>query len=122
MKKNRGLELNRKQYQLIRKMDHNQMQECVSGFYDEGYRAGYAAARQQAPEFDTIKALDEIYKIKGIGAGRIEEIHKALISAGAESAAELQNERNEEIYKGRGEVDCGKGNINGNKNCPVKVS
>lgn len=33
-------ELNRKQYDRIRKMDHNDMKEYLNAVYENGYRAG----------------------------------------------------------------------------------
>lgn len=78
-KKEKRIELNRKQYQQIRKMDHNQMEQYMNSVYEQGMDAG----RQQAPSFNTALALAKIGEIKGIGDIKLNQIHIALINAGA---------------------------------------
>lgn len=36
-RKKKAVEINRKEYDRIRKMDHNSMQEHIAGYYDRGY-------------------------------------------------------------------------------------
>lgn len=43
-------ELNRKQYERIRKMDHNDMKEYLNAVYENGYRAGERATSEKAAE------------------------------------------------------------------------
>lgn len=84
-KRKKAVEINRKEYDRIRKMDHNSMQEHIAGYYDRGYEAGYEAGRQQAAaSFNLSIALEEIRKIKGIGEAKLRAINIALIAAGAE--------------------------------------
>ena len=40
------LRINRSKYNQIRKMDHYSMEECIAGYYDQGYAAGFEAGRQ----------------------------------------------------------------------------
>ena len=84
-KKKKPVEINRSKYNQIRKMDHYSMEECIAGYYDQGYAAGFEAGRQQAaPSFNLPTALEEIRKIKGIGEVKLRAIHIALVAAGAE--------------------------------------
>lgn len=84
-KKKKAVEINRKEYDRIRKMDHSTMERHIAGYYERGYAAGYEAGRQQAaPSFNLPTALEEIRKIKGIGEAKLRAINVALIVAGAE--------------------------------------
>lgn len=84
-KRKKAVEINRSKYNQIRKMDHYSMEECIAGYYERGYTAGYEAGRQQAaPSFNLPTALEEIRKIKGIGEVKLRAIHIALVAAGAE--------------------------------------
>lgn len=78
-------ELNRKKYQEIRKMDHNDMQEYLNEVYKKGKVAGKMAA---APSFDAKLALEAISNIKGIGPAKMEQIKLAMIAAGAKMPEE----------------------------------
>lgn len=78
-KKERKWELNRKQYQLIRKMDHQEMEEYLNAVYENGIKAG----QQQTPSSNTALALARIGEIKGIGDIKLNQIHMALLNAGA---------------------------------------
>lgn len=79
-KKEKRYELNRKQYQQIRKMDHNQMEQYMSSVYEKGVSAG----RQQASgSFDVAVAIEAIGNIKGIGEVKLKQIRMALMAAGA---------------------------------------
>ena len=66
--------INRKEYQNIRKMDHNQMNLYIQSIY----KTGYAEGVKSVPGID-IKCIDAVLKnIKGIGEKRAAEIVKAL--------------------------------------------
>lgn len=73
-------ELNRKKYQEIRKMDHNDMQEYLNEVYKKGKTAGKMEAK---PSFDAKIAMEAINNIKGIGPAKMEQIKLAMIAAGA---------------------------------------
>ena len=84
-KKKKAVEVNRKEFDRIRKMDHSTMESHIAGYYERGYTAGYETGRQQAaPSFNLPTALEEIRKIKGIGEVKLRAIHIALVAAGAE--------------------------------------
>ena len=100
-KKKRPVEINRSKYNQIRKMDHYSMEECIAGYYDQGYAAGFEAGRQQAADsFDLSIALEEIRKTKGIGEAKLRAINIALIAAGAEDRA--AEKAMEELQKAAG--------------------
>ena len=100
-KKKRPVEINRSKYNQIRKMDHYSMEECIAGYYDQGYAAGFEAGRQQAADsFDLSIALEEIRKIKGIGEAKLRAINIAVIAAGAEDRA--AEKAMEELQKAAG--------------------
>ena len=67
-------ELNRKKYQEIRKMDHNDMQEYLNAVYRNGVAAG--------PSFNMELAMESIGQIKGIGPVKLEQIKLAMMAAG----------------------------------------
>ncbi len=60
------VELNRKRYRELKKLDHNQMQNFISNIYLEGYREGLKGSSSVRPE--------DIYTVliatKGIGEGK----------------------------------------------------
>lgn len=74
-------ELNRKQYLLIRKMDHNEMQQYLNAVYRNGLAAGKREAA--GPSFNALLAMEAISKIKGIGPAKLEQIKLAMMAAGA---------------------------------------
>lgn len=92
MKKEKSFEFNRKQYLAVRKMDHNEMEQYLNAVYRNGIKAG-----QQAGQFDTILAVSEIIKLKGVGFKKTEEIYKILLTAGAQDLNEKINEISEEL-------------------------
>ena len=71
-KRKRPVELNRKRYEEIKKMDHSSMEACIAGYYEaaEGI-------------LDMAAALEAIGGIKGIGTMKLEQIRDALLQAGA---------------------------------------
>ena len=52
-------ELNRKQYDRIRKMDHNDMKEYLNAVYENGYSAGERAVSEKAAEVPDLAGLEE---------------------------------------------------------------
>lgn len=92
-RRKKAVEINRKEYDRIRKMDHNSMQEHIAGYYERGYAAGYEAGQREAVSpFNTEKAMGSISMIKGIGEVRLKRIHEILVAAGARSAGKLVEE------------------------------
>lgn len=66
--------LNRKKYQEIRKMDHNDLQEYIRGVYRSGYEdaSREESEKKEAPALD---GLEEILKgIRGIGGAKARTI------------------------------------------------
>ena len=85
MAKEKEFELNRKKYQEIRKIDHNDMQQYLNAVYRNGMAAGKRAA---ASSFDAKLALEAIGNIKGIGPAKLEQIKLAMMAAGAKMPEE----------------------------------
>lgn len=79
MAKKKIYEINRKEYDKIRKMDHNSMQQYMTGVFESGLAAGEKAAGS----FDMNICLAAVSEIKGIGPAKIEQIRLAMIAAGA---------------------------------------
>ena len=77
-------EINRKEYDKIRKMDHNSMQQYMAGIFERGLAAGEMAAGS----FDMNICLAAVSEIKGIGPAKIEQIRLAMIAAGAKMPEE----------------------------------
>lgn len=84
-KKKRPVELDRKRYEQIKKMDHQSMEACIAGYYDQGYMAGQ---KETEGILDMGAALEAIGSIKGIGVMKLEQIRDALLQAGAKDEAE----------------------------------
>lgn len=68
-KKKMNYELNRKEYEKVRKMDHSQMQQWASDIFTKGQKAG-----RSLPE----DAKERLLNIKGIGEAKAELILAAL--------------------------------------------
>ena len=66
--------INRKEYQNIRKMDHNQMNLYIQSIYKSGYTDGV----KSVPGIDISKIGEILLGIKGLGAKRVECIVAAL--------------------------------------------
>ena len=66
--------INRKEYQNIRKMDHNQM----NLYLQEIYKNGYAEGVKSVPGIDIAEIKKVLLSIKGLGAKRVEAILFAL--------------------------------------------
>lgn len=82
------VEINRKKYNEIRKMDHYSLEQCIAGYYEQGYAAGLEEGERAAPAFNAEKALASIMRIKGIGAVKIAAIQKAMAAAGAKDLSD----------------------------------
>ena len=66
--------INRKEYQNIRKMDHNQM----NLYSQEIYKNGYTDGVKSVPGIDISKINEILLGIKGFGTKRVECIIAAL--------------------------------------------
>lgn len=97
MDKKKAVEINRNKYNQIRKMDHSTMKECIGGYYEQGFAAGYKMGQTAASSFNTILAIAAISKIKGIGKVKLRQIYLALIEAGAKDIGQQLDELTEEV-------------------------
>ena len=70
--------INRKQYQDIKKMDHNQMNVYLQNIYKNAYMDGFKAGTESVPGIDISKINGVLLGIKGLGAKRVECIVTAL--------------------------------------------
>lgn len=66
--------INRKEYQNIRKMDHNQMNLYLQEIYKNGYTDGV----NSVPGIDIAEIKKVLLGIKGLGEKRVEAILLAL--------------------------------------------
>ena len=66
--------INRKQYQNIKKMDHNQMNLYIQSIY----KSGYAEGVKSVPGIDIAEIEKVLLGIKGLGAKRVECIVATL--------------------------------------------
>lgn len=70
--------INRKEYQSIRKMDHNQMNVYLQNVYKNAYMDGFKAGTESVPGIDISKISGILLGVKGLGAKRVECIIAAL--------------------------------------------
>lgn len=66
--------INRKEYQNIRKMDHNQMNLYLQEIYKNGYTDGV----KSVPGIDIVEIKKVLLSIKGLGEKKVEAILLAL--------------------------------------------
>lgn len=66
--------INRKEYQNIRKMDHNQM----NLYLQEIYKSGYAEGVKSVPGIDIAEIKKTLLSVKGLGEKRVADILGAL--------------------------------------------
>ena len=66
--------INRKEYQNIRKMDHNQM----NLYLQEIYKSGYAEGVKSVPGIDIAEIKKTLLSVKGLGEKRVEAVLEAL--------------------------------------------
>ena len=70
--------INRKQYQDIKKMDHNQMNVYLQNVYKNAYMDGFKAGTESVPGIDISKISEILFGIKGLGAKSVADILEAL--------------------------------------------
>nr|DAT17800.1 MAG TPA: 5'-3' exonuclease [Caudoviricetes sp.] len=68
--------INRKEYERIKRYDHNQMNNYVKSIYKSGFEDGKAAV----PGIDIKYIADIVRGVKGVGEKRAADIVKALES------------------------------------------
>ena len=66
--------INRKEYQNIRKMDHNQMNLYIQSIY----KSGYAEGVKSVLGIDITEIKKALLSVKGLGEKRVEAILEAL--------------------------------------------
>ena len=66
--------INRKQYQSIRKMDHNQMNLYLQNIYKSGFEEGV----KSVSGIDIAEIKKVLLSVKGLGAKRVADILEAL--------------------------------------------
>lgn len=67
-------ELNRKVYQGVKKMDHNQMNNFMQNMYDSGFKDGQASV----PGLDISLIKKALLNVKGIGEKKAADIIIAI--------------------------------------------
>lgn len=70
----KDIAINRKEYQNIRKMDHNQMNLYIQSIY----KSGYAEGVKSVPGIDIAEIKKALLSVKGLGEKRVEAILEAL--------------------------------------------
>lgn len=64
--------INRKEYQGIKKKDHNQMNLYIQSIYKSIYKSGYTDGVKSVPGIDISKISEILLGIKGLGEKRVE--------------------------------------------------
>lgn len=70
----KSFELNRKVYQSVKKMDHNQMNNFMQNMYDSGFKDGQASV----PTLDIGLIKKALLNVKGIGEKKASDIVVAI--------------------------------------------
>lgn len=70
----KSFELNRKVYQSVKKMDHNQMNNFMQNMYDSGFKDGQASV----PGLDISLIKKALLNVKGIGEKKASDIVVAI--------------------------------------------
>ena len=70
--------INRKEYQAIKKKDHNQMNLYLQNICKSAYMDGFKAGTESVPGIDISKISEILLGIKGLGAKRVECIVATL--------------------------------------------
>lgn len=73
----RKIEVNRKLYEKVRKMDHNTLSQYIDGVYQQGYTDGATNAKGLTNE--ELKSV--LMSIKGIGEVKAESIASTIVEA-----------------------------------------
>lgn len=76
----KSFELNRKVYQSVKKMDHNQMNNFMQNMYDSGFKDGQASV----PGLDISLIKKALLSVKGIGEKKTADIIVAIEKETAE--------------------------------------
>lgn len=85
--KNGQVDMNRSQYQEIKKYDRNTLQNCMDEVYNIGFQDGAASISEKNYISDYItKVSDSLVNIKGIGAKKAAEITDIMIKIAEENA------------------------------------
>ena len=67
-------ELNRKVYQSVKKMDHNQMNNFMQNMYDSGFKDGQVSV----PTLDIGLIKKSLLSVKGIGEKKATDVIAAI--------------------------------------------
>lgn len=70
--------INRKEYQGIKKKDHNQMNVYLQSIYKTAYMDGFKDGTESVPGIDIAEIQKVLLSIKGLGEKRVEVILAAL--------------------------------------------
>lgn len=70
--------INRKEYQNIKKKDHNQMNVYLQNIYKNAYMDGFKDGTESVPGIDIAEIQKILLSIKGLGAKRVADILEAL--------------------------------------------
>ena len=70
----KDIAINRKEYQAIKKKDHNQMNLYLQEIYKNGYMDGV----KSVPGIDIVEIKKTLLSVKGLGEKRVEAILAAL--------------------------------------------
>ena len=70
--------INRKEYQSIKKKDHNQMNLYLQNIYKNAYMDGFKDGTESVPGIDITELKKALLSIKGLGAKRVADILEAL--------------------------------------------
>ena len=70
--------INRKEYQNIKKKDHNQMNVYLQNIYKTAYMDGFKDGTESVPGIDISKISGILLGIKGLGTKRVADILEAL--------------------------------------------
>lgn len=76
MARNKVFELNRKDYNRIRKMDHNQMSDCAVSVYRSGFEDGKESKSGNALTIEQVRKV--LLGMKGFGEKRADAVCEEL--------------------------------------------
>lgn len=77
------IEVNRKKYERIRKMDHNTLRQYINGVYQNGYTDGCSESKRMTT--DELKKV--VMSIKGVGETKADSIVSAIVEAEKEKGS-----------------------------------
>ena len=70
--------INRKEYQNIKKKDHNQMNVYLQNIYKSAYMDGFKDGTESVPGIDITEIKKVLLSVKGLGEKRVADILEAL--------------------------------------------